>query len=568
MERMINHLQVADIIFLVSFIVVLTITTPIFGTYITKVFTARTLLGEGLIYRFFGIDPEREMDWRTYTFHLILFNIVGLLVMFFILLLQGFLPLNPQGFKGFPWDLALNTAVSFTTNTNWQAYSGENTASYLSQMLGLTVQNFLSAATGITVAIALIRGLSRSETPYIGNFWVDITRTTLYILLPISFIGAIFLMSQGVVQNFDPYLKISLVDPALNGKEQIIPMGPVASQEAIKLLGTNGGGFFGANSAHPFENPTLLSNFFECLLMLLIPTALTYTFGKLTNRPRLGWLIFGVMMFLFVTALFSEYYFMMKSHPGFSKMGIVGPYVEGQETRFGVAGSSLFVTVSCSGEVGAVNGMLDSYLPVGGMIPFLLMASGVTFGGVGAGLYGMVAYMIIAAFIAGLMVGRVPEFLRKKLTPRDMWASVVATITSTFLILILSSIAFRSRIGVSSILNHGPHGITEVLYAYTSAANNNGSAFAGLSANNLFYNLTTAFAMFAGRFVVIIAILYLAGSFAKKKIVPASSHNLCEDSFIFGIWLIFVILMINVLGLFPALSMGPILEHLLIYAAR
>ncbi|MGB9668283.1 MAG: potassium-transporting ATPase subunit KdpA [Thermosulfidibacteraceae bacterium] len=531
-----------------------------------KVFSAQLLPGESFIYKVLGVNPRKEMDWKTYALHLLFFNVLGLAIMFFILLFQRHLPLNPQGFKGFPWDLALNTAVSFTTNTNWQAYSGENTASYLSQMLGLTVQNFLSAATGIVVVIALIRGLSRSEAPYIGNFWVDITRATLYVLLPIALFGALFLVSQGVIQNFGLYVKVKLLDPAFGGKGQTIPMGPVASQEVIKLLGTNGGGFFGANSAHPFENPTPLSNFFECLLMFLIPTALTYTFGKLIGRQRLGWVIYGVMMTMFLSALIFEYIYMSKPHPEIAKMGVVGPYVEGQETRFGVAGSTLFAVVTDSAETGAVNGMFDSYLPLTGMIPLLLMALGVTFGGVGAGLYSMIAYMIIAAFIAGLMVGRVPEFLQKKLYLSDMWASVVAALTSTFLILSLTSLALYTKAAVNSILNPGPHGISEVLYAYTSTANNNGSAFAGLNANTLFYNLTTALAMFVGRYILILAILFLAGSFAQKKTVPVSPHDLRENSLIFAIWLIFVIALVNILGLFPALSMGPVLEHLLLYA--
>jgi K+-transporting ATPase ATPase A chain len=385
-------------------------------------------------------------------------------------------------------------------------------------------------------------------------------------LLPIAFFSALFLVSQGVIQNFESYIKVKLLDPILNSGEQTIPMGPVASQEAIKLLGTNGGGFFGANSAHPFENPTPLSNFFEAFLILLIPTALTYTFGKLTGRQKLGWTIYGVMMALFLSALIFEYVYMIKNHPEFTKMGVLGPYVEGQETRFGVAGSALFSVVTGSAEAGAVNSMLDSYLPLAGMIPLILVALGVTFGGVGAGLYAMLAYMIIAAFIAGLMVGRVPEFLQKKLDPSDMWASVIAVLTSTFLILSFTSLSLSTNSGVSSILNPGPHGITEVIYAYTSTANNNGSAFAGLNANTLFYNLTTAFVMFVGRFVPILAVLFLSGSFAKKKKLPLNPNNLKEDSLIFGLWLIFVIVLVNVLGLFPALSMGPVLEHLLLYA--
>ena len=556
---------IKDLLQFLLLILILLVTTPLLGRYVARVFSGESLPGERLIYKILRIDPSEEMDWKDYFLNLFVFNLIGLVVLFFLLFFQNLLPLNPQGFKSFSWDLALNTAVSFVTNTNWQAYSGENTASYLSQMLGLTVQNFLSASTGLVVAIALIRGLKRTETPYIGNFWVDMVRATLYVLLPISIVGALFLVSQGVIQNLDPYLKVEFLDPALKGKEQIIPMGPVASQEAIKLLGTNGGGFFGANSAHPFENPTPISNFFECLLMLFIPTALTYTFGKLTGRKRLGWVIFGVMLFFFTSAYLTEYWAMSKLPPNFEKLGISGPYVEGQETRFGLGGSALFGAVTGSAETGAVNGMFDSYLPLAGMVILMLIGAGVVFGGVGAGLYGMLAYMIIASFIAGLMVGRVPEFLQKKLYPRDMWASVVAALTPTLLVLALTSIALLTKAGTSSILNPGPHGVSEVLYAYTSTANNNGSAFAGLNANTLFYNLTTAFAMFAGRFVVIFAVLMLAGSFAQKKLVPKASGSLREDSLTFAVWLVFIVLLLNVLGFFPALSMGPLLDHFVLY---
>lgn len=559
---------IKDLLQFLMFVIILLITTPLIGRYMAEVFSAESLPGERFIYRMLRLVPLEEMDWKGYFLHLFSFNVLGLVVMFLVLFFQNLLPLNPQEFNGFPLDLALNTAVSFVTNTNWQAYSGESGASYASQMLGLTVQNFLSASTGIVVAVALIRGLKRTETPYIGNFWVDMVRATLYVLLPISIAGALFLVSQGVIQNLDPYLKVELLDPALKGKEQIIPMGPVASQEVIKLLGTNGGGFFGANSAHPFENPTPLSNFFECLLMLLIPTALTYTFGKLTGRQKLGWVIFGVMLFFFTSAYLTEYWAMSQLPPSFEKLGISGPYVEGQETRFGLGGSALFGVVTDSTETGAVNGMFDSYLPLAGMVLLMLMGAGVVFGGVGAGLYGMLAYMIIASFIAGLMVGRVPEFLQKKLYPKDMWASVVTALTPTLLVLVLTSIALLTKAGTSSILNPGPHGVSEVLYAYTSTANNNGSAFAGLNANTVFYNLTTAFGMFAGRFVVIFAVLVLAGSFAQKKLVPVASGSLREDSLTFAVWLVFTVLLLNVLGFFPALSMGPVLEHFLLYGMR
>ncbi|WP_340694654.1 potassium-transporting ATPase subunit KdpA [Hydrogenobacter thermophilus] len=546
------------------FISLLILTGPLLGLYIAKIFSGKLLPGERFIYRLLRIDKDEEMDWKTYAFNLLVFNLIGLIVLFLILIFQNFLSLNPQGFKGFPWDLALNTAVSFVTNTNWQAYSGENSASYISQMLGFTVQNFLSAATGIVLAVVMARGIKRTETSYIGNFWVDITRATLYVLLPIAFVSAFFLVSQGVPQNLDPYLKVQLLDPAIKGKEQTLPMGPVASQEAIKLLGTNGGGYFGANSAHPFENPTPLSNLFESLLMLLIPSAMPIAFAKLTGRKKFGWVIFGVMLFLFFSALLLLYYFMSMPHPDFARMGVEGPYVEGQETRFGVSGSALFGAVTDSAETGAVNGMFDSYLPLAGMVLMLLMGVSSVFGGAGIGLVNMLAYAIIAAFIGGLMVGRVPEFLQKKLSPRDMWASVVIAFTSTVLALVFTSIALYTKVGTRSILNAGPHGISEVFYAYLSTANNNGSAFAGLDANTLFYNLTTAFVMFIARFIPVIMSVYLAGSFAEKKQVP-TGQSLQQESFTFAVWFIFILLLLNVLGFFPVLSMGPILEHLLLY---
>jgi K+-transporting ATPase ATPase A chain len=526
-----------------------------------------------MIYKAAGIKQDEEMDWKDYAKALLLFNGLGLIVLFLILMLQGILPLNPQGFSGFPLDLAFNTAISFVTNTNWQAYSGESGASYLTQMSGLVVQNFLSAATGMCIAITLIRGFTRHTSQTIGNFWRDMTKSVLYILLPISIIAALLFVSQGVIQNFDPYTNSPLLQPFQTPEgqsinNQMLPMGPVASQEAIKEFGTNGGGFFNANSAHPFENPTPLTNFLEILLILLIPFSLTYTFGRFAGNTRQGWALYATIMMLFIVFLgvmyWSEYNGNRLVQPG-----VNGSYLEGKEVRFGIGGSVLFAVSTTATSSGAVNAMHDSLTPIGGMVTMLLILLGeVLPGGVGSGLYTILAFVIIAVFIAGLMIGRTPEYLGKKIEVFEMRMSVLIVLTSGILVLIFVSVALVTYAGVSSILNPGPHGLSEVLYAFASVANNNGSAFAGLNANTLFYNLVTALAMLIGRFVPAIAALAMAGSLAKKKYIPPSIGTLPTHQVSFVLWLALVILIIGALTFFPALSLGPIVEHMIMHAGQ
>jgi K+-transporting ATPase ATPase A chain len=567
-----------DIGVMLFFLIVLTLLVKPLGTYMTNVFQdKRTFLSpilmpiEDLIYKAAGIKHDEEMDWKDYAKALLLFNGLGIIVLFLILLLQGNLPLNPQGFPGFSLDLALNTAVSFVTNTNWQAYSGESAASYLTQMSGLAVQNFLSAATGLCIAIALIRGFTRHTSQTIGNFWQDMTKSVLYILLPISIIAALLLVSQGVIQNFDPYANSSLVQSfqtsdGQNINYQMLPMGPIASQEAIKELGTNGGGPFNANSAHPFENPNPLTNYLEILLILIIPFSLTYTFGRFAGNTRQGCALFAAMMMLFIIFLgvmsWSEY----SGNPLVQKLGVNGSYLEGKEVRFGIGSSVLFAVSTTATSTGAVNTMHDSLTPIGGMVTMLLiLLSEVVPGGVGSGLYTILAFAIIAVFIAGLMIGRTPEYLGKKIEVFEMRTSVLIVLTSGILVLIFSAVALVISAGVSSILNPGPHGLSEILYAFASASNNNGSAFAGLSANTLFYNLLTAIAMLVGRFVPAIAALAMAGSLAKKKYIPPSIGTLPTHQITFVLWLAVVILIVGALTFFPALSLGPIVEHMIMH---
>jgi K+-transporting ATPase ATPase A chain len=570
-----------DLGVILFFLIVLTLFVKPLGTYITNVYQGkRTFLSpilmplEDLIYKAAGIKHDEEMDWKDYAKALLLFNFLGLIVLFLILLLQGNLPLNPQGFPGFPLDLAFNTAVSFVTNTNWQAYSGESTASYLTQMLGLAVQNFLSAATGMCIAIALIRGFTRHTSQTIGNFWQDMTKSVLYILLPISIIAALLLVSQGVIQNFDPYTNSTLLQSIQtpDGQtvvNQILPMGPVASQEAIKEFGTNGGGFFNANSAHPFENPTPFTNFLEILLILLIPFSLTYTFGRFAGNTRQGWALFTTMMMLFIVFLGVMYWSEYSGNPLVQKLGVNGSYMEGKEVRFGIGGSVLFAVSTTATSSGAVNTMHDSLTPLGGMVTMLLILLGEDVpGGVGSGLYTILAFAIIAVFIAGLMIGRTPEYLGKKVEVFEMRMSVLIVLTSGILVLIFVAIALVTYAGISSILNTGPHGLSEVLYAFASVSNNNGSAFAGLNANTLFYNLVTALAMLIGRFVPAIAALAMAGSLAKKKYIPPSIGTLPTHQILFVLWLAFVILIVGALTFFPALSLGPIIEHLIMHAGQ
>lgn len=556
---------------------VLTLLVKPIGIYISNVYQGKkTFLSrilkplEHLIYALIGNDKE-EMNWKQYAFATLLFNGLGLLSLFCILLFQGRLPLNPQSLPGLPWDLAINTAVSFVTNTNWQNYAGESTVSYFSQMAGLAVQNFLSAATGLCILIVLIRGFARKSSQKIGNFWEDMTRSVLYILLPLSIILAVILVSQGVIQNLSPYQHSSLIQHFQTSEgntilEQIFPMGPVASQEAIKELGTNGGGFFNANSAHPFENPTPLSNLFEILALLLIPGALTYAFGRMVGDTRQGWALYCAMMLIFIIAVGVAYHTEVKGNPLVQKIGISGSYMEGKEVRFGTAMSTLFATATTATSCGAVNTMHDSLTPIGGMVPMLLIALGeVVFGGIGSGLYTMLAFVLIAVFVAGLMIGRIPDYLGKKIEPKEMWMSVVVVLLPGLLVLIVATIALILPAAVASILNPGAHGLSEVFYAFLSMANNNGSAFAGLNGNTLFYNMVGALVMLLGRFIPALAVLAMAGSLAGKKYTSPSVGTLSTHDTVFVIWLVFIIFIVGALSFFTVFAAGPIVEHLIMY---
>jgi potassium-transporting ATPase potassium-binding subunit len=553
-----------DIIQVILFFALLIGLTPVLGKYMSKVFTGERHFMqpvfswlERLTYRFIGIRPDEETNWKSYTFGLLMFNLVGLIFLFLIQLFQAYLPLNPDNLSNVSWHSAFNTAVSFMTNTNWQGYAGETTLSYFVQMIGLTVQNFVSAATGIAVLLALIRGLSRKTTDKLGNFWVDLTRSTLYVLLPLSIIVAIVLAGQGVIQNFKTQETVT----TLQGSQQIIPMGPVASQIAIKQVGTNGGGFFNANSAHPFENPTPFSNLIEMLAILLIPAALTYTYGKMVGSVRQGWTIFIAMLLLLLAGLSISLYAEYSSNPVFGHL----PLMEGKETRFGITNSVLWSTSTTAASNGSVNAMHDSLSPLAGMIAMInIMLGEVIFGGVGAGLYGMVIFIILTVFIAGLMVGRTPEYLGKKVEAFEVQMAIVAVLAPSFVILIFSAWASVCNAGLSSLNNAGAHGFSEILYAYSSAAGNNGSAFAGLNANTVFYNLTLGIGMLIGRFGVIVPVMAIAGDLAGKKITPVSAGTFRTDNWLFIGLLIAVILIVGGLTFFPALSLGPIIEHLLL----
>lgn len=554
---------------LLFFGVLLALVKPL-GSFMAKVFSGeRTFLTpilapcESLLYHISGVQTEEEMGWKRYAGSMLLFNLVLFIALFVILMTQHLLPLNPQKIPAFSWQLALNTAVSFTTNTNWQAYVGEEAASYFTQMAGLTVHNFASAATGIVIAIAVIRGFVRRKTTLLGNFWVDLTRCTLYILLPISLILSLVLVSQGVIQNFSAYQNVPLLQATDTTGAVTIPMGPVASQGVIKVLGTNGGGFFSANSAHPFENPTPLTNFIEILLILLIPAALTYTFGVMVGNTRQGWMLLGVMLFILVSAFGVLQWAESSGNPLVAKLGVQSINMEGKEVRFGLAGSNLFTVATTGTSCGAVNTMHDSLTSLGGMIPLSLILLGeIIFGGVGSGLYTMLAFAIIAVFVSGLMIGRTPEYLGKKIEVREMWLSFVTILTAGVVILITSGIAMITPSAVASMANPGAHGLTEVLYAFASMANNNGSAFAGISANTNFYNLLGVLAMTLGRYLPAVAVLAMAGSLAEKKYIPPSLGTLPTDKVPFALWLALVILIVGALTFFPALSLGPIVEHL------
>ncbi|MCW7763590.1 potassium-transporting ATPase subunit KdpA [Photorhabdus luminescens] len=505
----------------------------------------------------------KEMNWWQYALAIIIFNLTGLLLLFTLLVTQQALPLNPEHFPGLKWDLALNTAVSFITNTDWQAYNGENTLSYFSQMTGLTVQNFLSAATGIAVAFALIRAFSRHGVKTVGNAWVDITRITLYLLLPLSVIITLVFVSQGVIQNFEPYQLAHTIE----GQQQLIPMGPVASQEAIKLLGTNGGGFFGANSSHPFENPTTISNFIQILSIFLIPCALCFAFGQVVGDNRQGHALLWAMSIIFVIAAVGVMYAELKGNPHFSLLGAnSNTNMEGKENRFGILATSIYAVVTTAASCGAVNAMHDSFTALGGMIPMWLIQIGeVVFGGVGSGLYGMLLFVLLTVFIAGLMIGRAPEYLGKKIEVFEIKMVALAILVTPTLALLGTALAISTTSGRAGILNPGAHGFSEVLYALSSAANNNGSAFSGLSTNSMFYNLLLAIILFLGRFGMILPVLAIAGSLVVKKRQPASNGTLPTYSTLFISLLILTIMLIGALTFIPALILGPVIEHLQIW---
>ncbi|MBL8196612.1 MAG: potassium-transporting ATPase subunit KdpA [Blastocatellia bacterium] len=580
---------------LAIFLLVLLLLTKPLGSYMTKIFTGeKTLLSkvlsplENLVYRICQID-QTPQHWTNYAISLILFNFVGVIVLYLLQRLQSFLPLNPQNFTSIASDLAFNTAVSFVSNTNWQAYSGESTMSYLTQMSGLAVQNFVSAATGLAVAIAFIRGIAEREAKTIGNFWVDLTRSIVYILLPFSLVGALVLVSQGVVQNFNPYVTAKRVETVIvekidvNGTktietitDQVIAQGPVASQEIIKQLGTNGGGFFNANSAHPYENPTPLTNFISMLAIFLIPSALTYTLGKMTGNQKHGWAVFTAMSILFLAGFLVVYHFEAKGNPQFTQYNVdqvaientgqeqAGGNMEGKEVRFGIANSALFATATTDASCGAVNSMHDSYTPLGGMILLLnIMLGEVIFGGVGAGLYGMLVMVILTVFIAGLMVGRTPEYLGKKIEAKEIKMAMLYALVFAVTILIFSSWSSVASYGVSKINNSGPHGLSEIVYAFSSATGNNGSAFAGITVNTFWYNITLGLSMLIGRFLMIIPVLAIAGNLAAKKSVPVSAGTFPVHTPLFVLLLISVILIVGALTFFPMLSLGPIVEHFL-----
>lgn len=539
------------------------------GVYMARVFSGeRTFLTpvvapvERFLYRLFAVDPNEEMSWKIYTLSLVLFNVIGIAVLLLLQLLQGMLPFNPQKFGAVRWDTALNAAISFGTNTNWQSYSGEQTMSYLTQMLGITVQNFASAAIGIVAVITVIRGFVRKSAAVIGNLWVDLTRCVLYVLLPLVMVLSLILVSQGVVQTLSPSIEVR----TLEGSRQLIAVGPVASQVAIKQIGTNGGGFFNANSSHPFENPTPLTDFLEVLGLLLIAAALTFTLGAMSKKRRQGFAIFAAMLILYLAGLGVFAWTEMRGNPLLEKAGIAsGMNMEGKETRFGVVNSVLFAQSATATSCGAVNNMHDSLLPLSGLVLLFNMAIGeVIFGGVGTGLIGMLSYAILTMFLAGLMIGRTPEFMGKKLELLEMAMAVVIIVTPAILQLILSSVAVSTQAGVASLGNAGPHGLSEIIYAFASASGNNGSAFAGLNANTIFYNLLTALAMLIGRFSTIIPALVIAGNLARKKIVPESVATFPTASPLFTFMLVAVVIVVGALTFFPVFTLGPLLEHLLL----
>jgi K+-transporting ATPase ATPase A chain len=591
---------------LVVFLAVLLVLAYPMGLYLAKIGDGTSIPGlgwmvkiENFLYRLSGITAQSAMGWKTYAIALLVFNALGAIAVYAVQRVQAWLPLNPQAFANVSPDSAFNTAVSFVSNTNWQGYTGESTMSYLTQMLALTGQNFFSAATGIAVAFALIRGFSSRSAKSIGNFWVDITRSTLYVLLPLSVVFAVFLMGQGVIQNFSAYKDVNLIDPVtytqpkngpdgqplkddkgnpvletLTAKTQTLAMGPVASQEAIKMLGTNGGGFFNANSAHPYENPTPLSNFMQMLSIFLIPAGLCFAFGRMVGDMRQGWAVLGAMTAIFVVTTVVVLIAEQQAHPVLQALGVdqaasalqSGGNMEGKETRFGISASALFAAITTAASCGAVNAMHDSFMPLGGMVPLVLIQFGeVVFGGVGSGLYGMLIFAILAVFIAGLMIGRTPEYLGKKIQSFEMKMTSIAILVTPILVLAGTAIAVMADPGKAGIANPGAHGFSEILYAFSSAANNNGSAFAGLSANTPFYNTMLAIAMWFGRFAMIVPILAVAGSLAAKKRLEVTAGTMPTHGPLFVVLLVGTVVLIGVLNYVPALALGPVVEHLQLF---
>jgi len=575
-------------------LVIFALTKPL-GVFMAKVFNReKTFLDfalkpiERLIYRAAGVRDEREMAWTEYGTAMLLFSAVTMLVLYLMQRTQHWTLFNPQKLANVAPDLAWNTAASFTTNTNWQAYTPETTMSYLTQMAGLAYHNFASAAVGIALAIAIIRGVARCESKTIGNFWVDLTRCLLWVLLPACIVISLLLVSQGVVQNLKPYATAQLIEPqsvqttGADGKtvtqsvtQQVIALGPTASQEAIKMFGTNGGGFFNANSSHPYENPTPFSNFLQIVLIFAIPSGLTYTLGRMTGSQRHGWAVWAAMVFLFLVGATVAYWAEARGNPQLTSVDRApsaqqsGGNMEGKEVRFGIASSALFATVTTDASCGAVNSMHDSFTPLGGMVPLLnIMFGEVIFGGVGSGLYGMLVFVILAVFIAGLMVGRTPEYLGKRIEGYDVKMAMLSILFSSLTILVFSGIAIVVKPGLAGISNPGPHGLSQILYAYTSATGNNGSAFGGLSPNTLWYNATTGVATLLGRFFVVIPILGIAGSLARKKTAPASAGTFPVTGPLFTTLLVSTIVIVGALTFFPALTLGPILEHLLMFAGK
>ena len=589
---------------LLIFIGLLFLLTKPIGVYLTQVLDpqGKTFLDpvlrpiEGLFYRLFRLDTKKEQAWQEYTISLLVFSLVGLLLTYVILRIQHLLPLNPQGFGPVSEHLAFNTAASFTTNTNWQSYGGESTLSYLSQMVSLVIHNFTSAAVGIAVAAAFVRGIARHSARTIGNFWIDLVRVNFYLLLPISLVYALFLVSQGMIQNFKPYDTAQLLETAViqvptkdaagqeiidtQGKPvmeehkvatQTIAQGPAASQVAIKMLGTNGGGFFNANASHPFENPTPLSNFLQILSIFLIPSGLTYYLGRMVKNQRHGWTVWGVMLALFVAGVLTCWWSEAAGNPRMHALGVdaAGGNMEGKEGRFGIFGSALFATVTTDASCGAVNAMHDSFTPLGGLIPlFNIQLGEVVFGGVGAGLYGMLVFVILTVFLAGLMVGRTPEYLGKKIEAYDVKASVLYVMVPVFSVLGFTAWAAVSEWGLAGLNNAGPHGFSEILYAFSSAVGNNGSAFAGLSTNTYWYNTTLGIAMLLGRFFMIVPVLALAGSLAQKKQVALSGGTFPVSGVLFALLVLGTILIVGALTFLPVLALGPIVEHFLMAGSQ